>query len=270
MRGSLGEKIGEGALADVHAWAPGQVVKLFKLGVARRLARWEARMTRAAFAAGGPAPEVLDEVTVDERFGIVLPRLDGPTLRQLSQTGAMTSDEVGAILATVALSVHKTPPPPDVVPLRDFVDGSLQLNGGGLPPSIVTGILPLMDRLSSGDGLCHCDVHTGNVIMTAQGPRLIDWLSAVRAPAALDLACSHVVFCEIIAEIVDDPARPQAISAAMQAEYARLAGVSPVALAAAVEPYLPIARVLALLGGDAAGQRRRLIQRVEAGLRSET
>jgi hypothetical protein len=28
MRGSLGEKIGEGAFADVHAWAPGQVVKL--------------------------------------------------------------------------------------------------------------------------------------------------------------------------------------------------------------------------------------------------
>ena len=34
MRGSLGEKIGEGAIADVHAWAPGQVVKLFKAGVA--------------------------------------------------------------------------------------------------------------------------------------------------------------------------------------------------------------------------------------------
>ena len=28
MQGSLGEKIGEGVFADVHAWAPGQVVKL--------------------------------------------------------------------------------------------------------------------------------------------------------------------------------------------------------------------------------------------------
>ena len=32
MRGSLGEKIGEGCSADIHAWAPGQVVKLFKPG----------------------------------------------------------------------------------------------------------------------------------------------------------------------------------------------------------------------------------------------
>ena len=91
MRGSLGEKIGEGAFADVHAWAPGQVVKLFKAGVPRRLGWHEARMTRAVFAAGAPAPEVFGEVTLDGRFGIVLPRLDGPTLLQLSRTGAMTS-----------------------------------------------------------------------------------------------------------------------------------------------------------------------------------
>ena len=97
MRGSLGEKIGEGVSADVHAWAPGQVVKLFKAGVPQRMSRWEARMTRAAFAAG--APEVFDEVTLEGRFGIVLQRLDGPTLLQLWQTRAVTSEQVGAILA---------------------------------------------------------------------------------------------------------------------------------------------------------------------------
>ena len=30
VRGSLREKIDEGAFAEVHAWAPGQVVKLFR------------------------------------------------------------------------------------------------------------------------------------------------------------------------------------------------------------------------------------------------
>ena len=122
MRGSLGEKIGEGAFADVHAWAPGQVVKLFKAGVPQRLGRHEARMTRAVFAAGAPAPEVFGEVTLEGRFGIVLPRLDGPTLLQLSRTGAMTFEQAGAILASLAMSVHKTPPPPDVLSLRDWMD----------------------------------------------------------------------------------------------------------------------------------------------------
>src|SRR5690349_410832 len=69
MRELLGEKIGEGVTADIHVWAPGQVVKLFKPHVSRRFARREAQTTRAAFAAG--APEVFDEVTLEGRFGIV-------------------------------------------------------------------------------------------------------------------------------------------------------------------------------------------------------
>ena len=99
MRGSLGEKIGEGAFSDVHAWTPGQVVKLFKAGVPQRLSRLEARVTRAVFAAGAPAPEVFDEVTLEGRFGVVLQRLDGPTLLQLLRSGAMTPEQTGAILA---------------------------------------------------------------------------------------------------------------------------------------------------------------------------
>ena len=110
MRGSLGEKIGEAAYADVHAWAPGWVLKLFKSGFPRRHSWWEARMTRAAFAAGAPAPEAFDEVTLEGRFGVVLQRLDGPTLSQLSRSGAMTPEQTGAILATLAISVHRTPP----------------------------------------------------------------------------------------------------------------------------------------------------------------
>jgi hypothetical protein len=93
MPGALGEKIGEGAQADVHAWAPGQVVKLFKASSARRLAWWEARMTRAVFAAGAPAPEVFDEVTLEGRFGIVLRHFNVPTLLHLSRSGAMTPEQ---------------------------------------------------------------------------------------------------------------------------------------------------------------------------------
>jgi hypothetical protein len=37
MRGSLGEKVGQGESADIHAWAPGRVVKLFKVGTEQRL-----------------------------------------------------------------------------------------------------------------------------------------------------------------------------------------------------------------------------------------
>ncbi len=269
MQGSLGEKIGEGASADVHAWAPGLVVKLFKAGIPRRASWWEARVTRAVFAAGGPAPEVVGEVNLEGRFGIVLPRLDGSTLRHLSETGAMTVGQVGLVLATLALSVHATPPPEDIFSLRDNVEGSLRLSANMLPEPIAAGVLTLIDRLSPGDGLCHGDLHSSNVIMTAQGPRIVDWNGAVRAPAGFDLACCHVLLTEIAPELAHDPERPRAVGAAVQTEYARLAGISPAALKAAMEPYLTIVRVRLVLGGAAPGMRERLIQRVEAALSSE-
>ena len=269
MRGSLGEKIGEGASADVHAWAPGQVVKLFKSGVSRRLGWHEAHMTDAVFAAGAPAPQVFGVVILEGRLGIVLSRFDGPTLLQLTRTGAMTRGQAGAILAALCRAVHKTPPPPGVLPLRGWTDAWLQSSSGRLPEHIVTGILALIERLSPGDELCHGDLHPGNVIMTAEGPRLVDWSGPVRAPAAYDLAISHIILTELAPEVADDPERPRAVNAAVQSEYARLAGMPAAALTAAVEPYLPIVRVLIVVGGAMPALRERLLQRIEAALRPE-
>jgi Ser/Thr protein kinase RdoA (MazF antagonist) len=134
---------------------------------------------------------------------------------------------------------------------------------------IATGILTLIERLRPGDELCHADLHPGNVIMTADGPRLVDWTGAVRAPAAFDLACGHIVLIELAPEFIDDPQRPRAYNAAAQSEYARLSGMSQAALTAAMEPYLPIACVIHLLWGAGGAMRERLIQRIEASLRSE-
>jgi Phosphotransferase enzyme family len=244
-------------------------VKLYKPGVPRRVGRHGARVTRAVFAAGGPAPEVLDEVTLEGRFGIVLPRFDGPTLLQHYRSGAITFEQAGAIIAALAISVHNTPPPPDVPLLRDHMDGSLRLYGGTLPKHIANDILALIDRLSPGDGLCHGDLNPGNVIMTAEGPKLVDWCGAIRAPAAFDLGFLHIGLTELAPEFVDNPQRPRAVNAAAQSEYARLAGISQATLTAAMEPYLPVVRVFILLAGHLPALRERLIQRIEAALRPE-
>ena len=145
--------------------------------------------------------------------------------------------------------------------------GSSRLSGGMLPKHIATGILTVIERLAPGDGLCHGDLYPGNVIMTADGPRLIDWGGATRAPPGLDLAWCHFFLSELAPESVPDPERPRAVNAAMQSEYARLAGMSPAALTAAMEPYLPIIHVRFLLGPAASpALRERLLQRVEAAL----
>jgi Ser/Thr protein kinase RdoA (MazF antagonist) len=214
-------------------------------------------------------PEVFGEVTLDGRFGIVLQRLDGPTLGQLSRTGAVTFEQAGAVVAALAMSIHKTPPPPEVPSMRAYMEAELRHDDGKVPKHIATEILAQIERLSPGDGLCHCDLSPGNVIMTAEGPKLIDWSFAMRAPAAVDLGFLHVIMSELAPEIADNPERPRATNAAAQSEYARLAGLSLAELTAAREPYLPIIRTFVVLGNVAPSLREWLIQRIEAGLRSE-
>jgi Ser/Thr protein kinase RdoA (MazF antagonist) len=267
--GSLGEKIGEGAAADVHVWAPegatGQVVKLFKRAESRQLAEHEVRMTRAAFAAGLPAPRVFGEVMVadrtgEERFGIVLQRFDGPALTQLTRSGAVTRDAAGKILAALAATVHDTPPPKGVPTLHGWVDVWLRGRAGFIPEHIDAGVRARLERLPKSDRLTHGDLHPGNVIMTAEGPRLVDWAGMVRAPAAYDLAVAHVLLTDLAPEVADDPERPRAIDAALQAAYAPKE---------AIEPYLPIVRVMIVLGGAVPAMHERLLARAAAGLRDE-
>jgi hypothetical protein len=81
----------------------------------------------------------------------------------------------------------------------------------------------------------------------------------------------HVTLSELVyAPEGTDPERPRALNAAVQSEYARLAGMSPAALTAAIEPYLPILRAFALAErATNPARRERLIQRIEATLCSE-
>ncbi len=221
-------------------------------------------MTRAMFAVGLPTPQVLGEVCVDGRFGIVLSRLDGPTLLKLCKSGDMTSERAGALLASLYLSVHKAPVPPDAISLRRLMDAVAPR----MPKHIATGVSTVLERLPPGDALCHVDLHLDNVIMTAEGPKIIDWAFPSCAPAALDLARCHVIYSDLVysAEGVD-PRGAHALDAAVQSQYAQLAGMSLVSLKAEIEIYLPIMRAFALAdAGTSPTRRERLLQDVEAAL----
>lgn len=263
MHRSLGAKIGEGATADVYEWAPGQIVKLFKSGIPGHISRHEAQMTRAIHAAGALAPEVFDEVVVDGRIGLVLARLEGPTLMQATKNKSVSYAEAGAILAHRLYVVHATPSLPDIPLLRDYTVRALRHASGELSNHVVAGVLDRIDHLSPGDGLCHGDPNPGNVVLTADGPKLIDWIAALRAPAEFDLASAHVLLTELAPHVADDPERPGAINASMQTSYAGLAGTSSAALAATMETYLPIVRALLLMNGAVPEHRARLMQRLE-------
>ena len=107
--------------------------------------------------------------------------------------------EVGAIVRRVhALRPSDLPdgyplPPPTAFPWWDFdaliadvgddIDAAAR---GGLEAAIARNVA--WRRLDGESVVCHGDVHPGNVVMTTDGPVLIDWDLMCRAPAGWDHA----------------------------------------------------------------------------------
>ena len=108
--------------------------------------------------------------------------------------------EVGAIVRRVhALVPRRSPvgypvPPPTAFPWWDF-EALMADVGAEIDDAARAGLrarrspaTPSWRRLDGAHVVCHGDVHPGNVVMTADGPVLIDWDLMCAAPAGWDHA----------------------------------------------------------------------------------
>jgi Ser/Thr protein kinase RdoA (MazF antagonist) len=104
--------------------------------------------------------------------------------------------EVGAMVHQVhALDHRQLPssipvPSPSVLPWWDF-DALVERAGDALDGAALDGLTAAVDRHRGWDRfsdtvLCHGDLHPGNVMMSPEGPVLLDWDLLCRAPAGWD------------------------------------------------------------------------------------
>src|SRR5215831_11334048 len=82
--------VGRGFCSDVYAWGDGRVLKLFHGAPGRGRAEREYRATRAVRAAGLPAPAAYELLEIGGRWGVVLERINGPSLFESVQVKPWT------------------------------------------------------------------------------------------------------------------------------------------------------------------------------------
>jgi aminoglycoside phosphotransferase (APT) family kinase protein len=158
-----GKLVGAGRSADVYEAGDGRVLRRYRDG---RPAAWvarEAEVMAHARAHGVPVPQVYDVAGSE----IVMERVDGPTMFTVLGQRPWTVRAQARLLARLHAAVHAVPPL-DWLP-APFSDGQ------------------------GTQVLLHRDLHPLNVILTADGPRIIDWEGAARGPAAADVAMTWVV-----------------------------------------------------------------------------
>jgi aminoglycoside phosphotransferase (APT) family kinase protein len=153
----LGPKIAEGRDSEIYDHGPGKVLRLAR---DRRSLVGEAEVMSYVRAKGYPAPEVHD---AGDGY-IVMDRIDGPTM--LDDAVPFRLGRNARLLASLHEQLHRIP-----------------------APSWMTREAPL-----PGDRLVHRDLHPLNVLITPDGPVVIDWSNASRGDPAFDVADTWVLF----------------------------------------------------------------------------
>lgn len=154
----IGPKIAEGRDSEIFDHGPGMVLRVARDG---RSLVGEAEVMRYVRSHGYPVPEVYD---AGDGF-LVMDRIEGPTMMQKVGKPPFPLRRFGHVLADLHERLHRIP----------------------APPGIRAAPMP-------GDRLVHRDLHPLNVMMTAEGPVVIDWANASAGDPAFDVADTWVLF----------------------------------------------------------------------------
>ncbi|MGW2293568.1 phosphotransferase [Streptomyces violaceorubidus] len=169
-----GRLIGAGRTADVYEAGAGWVLRRDREGVGDAVA--EGAVMEHVRAHGYPVPRVRPSAPEaeapaadprwDPRRDLLMERLSGPTMLRACLDGALTPRDAGDMLARLLRLLHE-------VPAHRSTDPGVRV--------------------------LHLDLHPDNVILTADGPRVIDWSNAEEGDPALDWATSAVILAQVAA-----------------------------------------------------------------------
>ena len=187
MTSSLGERLAEGATAEVYVWGPGWILKLFRDWVPSDWVDYEVGVARAVHTSQITVPAVGDIIETHGRRGLLYERVDGPSLLQNLTTTPWKVSQIGRILADLHVDLHKCQGSQELPSQRERFQYKIQ-RVKQLPDKAKEALLELLDSLPDGDRVCHNDFHPDNILMTTNGPVVIDWMDAARGNPHADVA----------------------------------------------------------------------------------
>ncbi|MEU5955735.1 phosphotransferase [Streptomyces sp. NPDC047525] len=159
--GMTDQLLGSGRTADVFALDDTWVLRRYRDGTD---ATDEADVMRYLSEQGYPVPRIRPAEPGAPRTDLVMGRLTGPTMAEAAMRGAVTPEDAAVILARLLHTLHA---------------------------------LPARSSTSPTDRVLHLDLHPENVILTPEGPVVIDWATTEEGPPGLDWAMSALILAEV-------------------------------------------------------------------------
>ena len=196
--------IASGRTADVYAAPDGQILKLLKPGFHPHMLAIEAARTAAVHAAGIPAPRVGDHVEVEGRPGLLFESIDGPTMLEVALADLDKMDDFVVPFANLHVEMFNASAGNDLPDVKDYL--AAKIDRADLPVVQRTQAKDHLVGLPDGGSTLHGDYHPGNILLSPDGPIIIDWGEASRGAVAADIARTLLLLTpESAADVTPDP-----------------------------------------------------------------
>jgi hypothetical protein len=179
-------------MGEVYAYGEGKVVKLDRPEW-NGVSEFEADVIGKLAAAGLPVARAHGVVTIEDRCGVVLDRVEGEQLSaHIIEGGLPTVPGLSERFADLQMSINTTNVDglPDLVPRLEA-----ELAASALAPGLASDLTGLLGELDDGvRGVCHYDFHPLNVLVGPAEWVVIDWLAVASGPPMADLARTLVLW----------------------------------------------------------------------------
>ncbi len=182
----VGRQLARGSRSAVHEWGAGAVVKVPFASTPEGWIEFEGRYTAAVHSAGAPAPRLLGIELIGGRAASIYERVEGGSMWDHLAAHPRSVARHAHTLVDLQSSLARLVPPVSLPRLGDrlgckIADAARMVAG---PLADAAASIPTTTAI----GLCHGDLHPGNVILARRGPVLVDWFDVCRGDPLFDVA----------------------------------------------------------------------------------
>lgn len=192
----LGQPLVTARSAELFAWGPDQVLKLFRPSFSGETARWEQINIEEAHRLGATSVSCSGAVQIEGRTGLILRRIEGGTLTSAADSNPLKLFSIPKTLAQLHAQVHAAHTD-RLQDIKAVVEQCLSLPSMAfLSADQKAAFRRYLAALPDGNTLLHMDFHTDNILGRNSAETIIDWATAARGAVGADLAMTYFLFHE--------------------------------------------------------------------------
>ena len=186
-----GKLLAEGRTAWVYEYGDDKVLKIFKPSFSQRIAQYEFDKALNSEKTGYDIPKVYEILTYEGQLAIVYQRVFGVDLTDRILEKPVSIFKNSKLVARLHYKMHRFYADKlnsQKTHLIKKINNTVHLD-----ENIKKKVIDYLNALPQDNKLCHGDFHLGNIMLTDDGPIIIDWIDASSGHPLADVARTVIV-----------------------------------------------------------------------------